>query len=825
MNCNNFNRKNFDNIEASPELLVPAGDFECLRAGVQNGANAIYFGSSSFSARASAKNFSIPELQEAIKYCKLRNVKTNLTINTLLTNDEFSSAFELAEKAYSSGIDAIIVQDLGFAKYLIKNLPNLDIHASTQMSVHNLEGVLELAKLGFKRVVLSRELSINEIEYIRNNCNVELEMFIHGALCISYSGQCLFSSMVGGRSGNRGKCAQPCRLPYELIEESSSIQKNIGKGYLLSPRDLCSLDYIPTLVKSGVNSFKVEGRMKTPEYVATVTRIYRKYIDLAMSNAQYVVSEKDKKDLLQVFNRGNFSSGHLGSSPNRNLIFESKPNNIGLYLGNISNYNANKGIITLQLNEPLSIGDTISIDGENGRYTVSELMIKGENFKNATTKTIVKIGRMKGNIKAGSKVYKLSSKLLCDEALASYNNDSNAKIPIDLHITIKRNTPICVKLSANIAPFYNNIEVTYTSDVIPEVAINSPVTADRIIAQFSKLGNTPYLASNVTVDLDDNLFIPSISILNTVRRNAIDLLINTVIKKALSNRELTADIPSLDIGTINNANNQRKISLLLEDINLDYDYNALTGADNIYIPLKFFSNKKYHDLIMNLSQKFSVFVYMPTIIKANYKNLLLNNLDNIVKTFNIKGFVVSNIAGVIFLQKYMFNPNYTIVSNYTMNVLNDYTINELKDIGINIVTPSVEANEHILDNIIKYSSLPIELIVYGRTILMNSSYCLLGKTNKCYPECDMKCKLNSKYYLKDRLGFKFRVIPDNLQTVTSIYNSKITSIESSNFSVYSFRINVLDESIEDINKIISVAKSGKRLEGPEYTNGNLNKNV
>lgn len=825
MNCNNFNRKNFDNIEASPELLVPAGDFECLRAGVQNGANAIYFGSSSFSARASAKNFSIPELQEAIKYCKLRNVKTNLTINTLLTNDEFSSAFELAEKAYSSGIDAIIVQDLGFAKYLIKNLTNLDIHASTQMSVHNLEGVLELEQLGFKRVVLSRELSINEIEYIRNNCNVELEMFIHGALCISYSGQCLFSSMVGGRSGNRGKCAQPCRLPYELIEESSSIQKNIGKGYLLSPRDLCSLDYIPTLVKSGVNSFKVEGRMKTPEYVATVTRIYRKYIDLAKSNSQYTVSEKDKKDLLQVFNRGNFSSGHLGSSPNRNLIFESKPNNIGLYLGNISNYNANKGIITLQLNEPLSIGDTISIDGENGRYTVSELMIKGENFKNATTKTIVKIGRMKGNIKAGSKVYKLSSKLLCDEALASYNNDSNAKIPIDLHITIKRNTPICVKLSANIPPFYNNIEVTYTSDVIPEVAINSPVTADRIIAQFSKLGNTPYLASNVTVDLDDNLFIPSISILNTVRRNAVNLLINTVMEKALSNRKLNSALPNLDIENGTNVNEKRKISLLLENINLDYDYNSLTGADNIYIPLKFFSNKKYHDLIMNLSQKFSVFVYMPTIIKANYKNLLLNNLDNIVKTFNIKGFVVSNIAGVIFLQKYMFNPNYTIVSNYTMNVLNDYTISELKDIGINIVTPSVEANEHILDNIIKYSSLPIELIVYGRTILMNSSYCLLGKTNKCYPECDMKCKLNSKYYLKDRLGFKFRVIPDNLQTVTSIYNSKITSIESSNFSVYSVRINVLDESIEDINKIISVAKSGKRLEGPEYTNGNLNKNV
>lgn len=183
-----------------PELLIPAGDFDCLRAGVQNGADAIYFGSDSFSARASAKNFSIDELKEAIEYCKLRNVKTNLTINTLLTNSEFLSAVELAKSAYKYGIDSIIVQDLGFAKFLIKNFPNLDIHASTQMSIHNLEGVLELEKLGFKRVVLARELPINEIEYIKNNSNIELEVFIHGALCISYSGQCLFSSLTGGRS-------------------------------------------------------------------------------------------------------------------------------------------------------------------------------------------------------------------------------------------------------------------------------------------------------------------------------------------------------------------------------------------------------------------------------------------------------------------------------------------------------------------------------------------------------------------------------------------------------------------------------------------------
>ena len=426
-------------INIVPELLVPAGDFDCVRAGVQNGADCIYFGANSFSARASAKNFSLEEVAEVVKYCKLRNVKTNLTLNTLITDDEFADAIKVAESAYKCGVDAIIVQDLGLAKYLITHFPGMEIHGSTQMSVHNLEGVLELEKLGFSRVVLSREVPINEIEYIRNNCKVDLEIFVHGALCISYSGQCLFSSLVGGRSGNRGKCAQPCRLPYELLEDKNGTESVLDKGYLLSPRDLCSLDTLPTLVKLGINSFKIEGRMKTPEYVATVTRIYRKYIDLALSGNKYVVDEADKLDLQQVFNRGGFSSGHLLSEPNRKLIFKDKPNNMGLYLGNISNYNANRGHITLKLNQPVGIGDTISIDGETGTYTISELIKGNTNLKTAEIGQIVKLGRMKGKIRAGAKVYKLSSKALNDQTDKTFaQNCENKKIPVTCSVSVKK---------------------------------------------------------------------------------------------------------------------------------------------------------------------------------------------------------------------------------------------------------------------------------------------------------------------------------------------------------------------------------------------------
>ena len=314
------------------ELLSPVGDFECLKAAVQNGANSVYFGADIFSARAFATNFDDEALEKVIEYAKIRGVKTNLTLNTLIKNNELESALNLAKKAYKFGIDAIIVQDLGLAMKLIKTFPDLPIHASTQMTVHNLNGALKLQDLGFKRIVLSRELSVNDIDFICKNTDVEIETFIHGALCISYSGQCLFSSMIGGRSGNRGKCAGPCRLPFELLEND----KKINSGYLLSTRDLCGLDYIPKLIESGVKCFKIEGRMKNPEYVATVTRIYRKYIDLAYSNEEYIIDENDRKELLQVFNRGMSSSGHLSNSGNKDLVYKEKPNNMGLYLGKIT---------------------------------------------------------------------------------------------------------------------------------------------------------------------------------------------------------------------------------------------------------------------------------------------------------------------------------------------------------------------------------------------------------------------------------------------------------------------------------------------------------
>ena len=813
------------------DLLSPVGDFDCLKAAVQNGANSVYFGANLFSARAFASNFDLDELKNAIQYARIRGVKTNLTLNTLIKNDEFEDAFNLAKKAYEFGIDAIIVQDLGLAKMLIKGFPDLAIHASTQMSVHNLQGVLELQELGFKRVVLSRELSIGEIEYICRNSNVEIECFIHGALCISYSGQCLFSSMIGGRSGNRGKCAQPCRLPYKLLENNSVIDS----GYLLSTRDICGLDFIPDMINAGVTCLKIEGRMKKPEYVATVTRIYRKYIDLAESSEPYVVDDADRKILMQAFNRGSFSCGHLSNEPNKKLVFKDKSDNMGLFLGKVEKYNSNKGYITVKLNEPIEVGDTVALERESGTYNVSEVMVSNKNIKGTKVGQTVTIGRMKGNIKLGDKIFKMSSK-----SQNSIANDSlrfeNRKVALNCEVTVKENQPLEINItSANDLDIYKNLNITSTLDVLPVEAKNRPISKDDIIAQINKTNSTPFNFANINVNLDDNLFLPKVSSLNELRRTALENVENF----AISNIQRISDGINYNACNENskNANNsnsdENKISVLLTILNEKYDYSSLEGIDIVYIPLKYFVNKKYSNILETLSKKFELYIYLPTIIKANYRNLLSLNIENAIKSYNIKGFVLSNISNLLLLDNVLENcslnkNNFNFIANYTFNIFNNHSVKELKELGFNRFTISPELNKETILDLTSSNTevLASELIVYGKTPLMNMNYCLLGKANKCYPNCDAKCNSCNKYYLKDRLGLNFEIIPDNIQTVTTIYNSKTTSIESTDFvSTNVFRIDVIDESIDDINNIVSIVKSGNRFEGKEFTNGNLNREV
>ena len=803
------------------ELLSPVGNMDCMRAAVQNGADAVYFGSG-FSARAFASNFDGNDLKCAIEYAKLRGVQTHLTLNTLIKNDEFENAFSVAQMAYNYGIDAIIVQDLGLANLLINSFPNIAIHASTQLTAHNLDGVLSLQDMGFRRVILSRELTLEEIEYITKNSNVEIETFIHGALCISYSGQCLFSSMVGGRSGNRGKCAQPCRLPFSLIDEKSS---KLDSGYLLSTRDLCGLDFIPNLINAGVTSLKIEGRMKSPEYVATVTKIYRKYIDLAYSNEPYVVEDSDRKLLALAFNRGGFSNGHLSKDYNKNLVFKEKQNNCGLFLGTIEKYNAKKGLITFKCAETLHIGDSIATQNEQGSYKISELMLKNTNIKESKCGDVVTIGRMKGNIKPGDKLYKISDSIITSEIRSTFSeNSENRKVKLIFNSKFALNKPIELNIKSNSnIDVYKDLNINITSSKCPEQAKNSGLSKENIIKQFSKTNNTPYEFCEFNIELEDNLFLPN-SVLNELKREVLSKVkafAISNISRNLGNKNLLLRINSYT----ETSTSTLKIALLLNNLNLE-SYDNLQKIDKLYIPLKFFINQNYCDKIKYLSNKASLYIYLPTIMRNNYNKLFANNLENIITNFDIHGFVVSNISGLYIIKKLTekYNKNFEFISNYTLNVYNSYSAYELQKRGITTVTLSPELDKESLISLCNSTSNS-ELIVYGNLPLMNMNYCLFGTSNKCYSNCKHTCNSNNKYYLNDRMNVNFRLIPDNIDTVTTIYNSKITSIASDEFNVSSLRIDILDESIDEINKIINTVKYRKKLEGKNYTNGNLQRDI
>ena len=775
------------------------GDFACLRAAVQNGADSVYLGASSFNARANATNFNNAELYEAIKYAKLRNVKVHLTLNTLIKNEEFENALKLAIQAYNLGVDAIIIQDLGLASYILKNYPQIPLHASTQMTVHNLEGVKQLENLGFSCVVLSRELSINEIRNIKNNTSIELEVFIHGALCISYSGQCLLSSMIGSRSGNRGTCAQPCRLKYDLKKKKKNTQKTIDSGYLLSPKDNMGLLYLPELINMGIHSLKIEGRMKTPIYVATVTKIYRKYIDFIYNNPKLSINEQkeainkmlyiknentglsDYEELLQVFNRGGFETGHFNPNGNNNLIYKNKPNNMGIYLGTISHINENKGYITFKTENQISISDKVSIN--NNLYNVSELMINNKNYESIKSGNTVTIGRMKGNLHVGMKIYKLEdSKLNKNTSITFDGNKNFKKIPINGKLIFKANTPITLKIWSD-SLFYKNLEYIATSSLSPEKAINKSITKEDILKQIQKTGNTEFEFNNLNIDLDDGLFIQN-SVLNELRRTAISGLENLVIKNNTHNLNFKLN------KIIKSNTNTKSITLLLNTINPLYEYNGL-NINKLYIPLKYFYNIKYNSILKELTNTYKTYIYLPNIIKDSNKT----NFDKIIETHNITGFVISNISEIELVSKY----NLELIGNYTLNTYNNYSIEFLNSLGLKSCTISPELQTLDINNI----SGNFETIVYGKIPVMTNNYCYLGKTNKCNSTCSKKCLLEeNNYYLKDRTNSKYRIIPDNSTTITTIYNHTPLKINSSVLENKNLRIDILDETPQEIKNII-----------------------
>ena len=462
------------------ELLAPAGDMAALKAAVSAGANAVYLGYDEFSARAKAKNFNKEELREAINYAHLRDVKIYVTFNILIADFEIKRAMESVKMLYDIGIDALILQDLGIAREIRKNFQDFEVHASTQMAVNNFYGAKFLKEMGFSRVVLARETPLFELEKIKE-LDIDVETFIHGALCVSYSGECLMSSMIGGKSGNRGECAQACRKSYEILD----FDKNkIGKRlYYISPKDLNTLDDVAKIINSGGYSLKIEGRMKNPEYVYTVVSSYKKSLEGKLTL-------EDKNDTEQVFNRG-FTKGLFNGDFGNDFISSDRPDNRGVEVGKVIDARKNSGKVIFY--EDVFEGDGLEFISSSGRFGMRSNSFYEANIPH-------EINLFKAPI-LNSKINRTFSKKLYEKVDEKIENfDYKRELDIDLRIKIGERPLIKVKsgdLSAN-----------FELDRVVEVAKKSGLDRDRVIENISKTGDSIFRVKNIDLDLDDNAFLP-----------------------------------------------------------------------------------------------------------------------------------------------------------------------------------------------------------------------------------------------------------------------------------------------------------------------------
>lgn len=484
--------------QRKPEILAPAGSYEIMQQAFQAGADAVYLGGQLFGARAFASNLTEEELLRGIEYTKLHHKKLYLTVNTLLKDKEIDRLFAYLKTPYEAGLDAVIVQDLGVAKIIREFFPDMELHASTQMSVTSAYGGEMLKELGFTRVVPARELSMNEIKQLKHETGLEVEVFVHGALCYSYSGHCLLSSMIGGRSGNRGRCAQPCRQLYEC--------ENGANGYLLSPKDLCALETVPELIAAGVDSFKIEGRMKKAEYVISAVDAYCRAVDACLeSNRVEFQANPERERLADVFNRGNFTSGYFYQHNGTDMMSMERNNHNGVYMGKVVAVKG--GQLQVFLDRDLNKGDVLEIRTKQG---LEIELTSGEQGK--CQKTVSLNGKQLKSIRVGDEVYRTKNHQLC-QTLVLENAGKGLKENIHFSVMLKKD------LFAKIKADCGDYSVTVTGTKVAE-ATKQPLSRDSILEKLYKLGDAPFQIASVDLDMDEDCFY-SMKEFNMLRRQAV----------------------------------------------------------------------------------------------------------------------------------------------------------------------------------------------------------------------------------------------------------------------------------------------------------------
>ena len=728
------------------ELLAPAGDMDSLLAAVNNGADAVYIGGKKFGARKFAHNFDEQELKEAIQVCHTHGVKLYVTVNTLIHDTELEDALQELKFLYEIGVDAVIIQDIGLICLARKYLKNLELHASTQMHTTNEEALQELKELGIKRAVLAREMTKEEIASL--DTDLELEVFVHGALCVSYSGQCLFSSLVLNRSGNRGECAGMCRLPYRL-KVDGTVQKKEG-SYLLSPKELMTLPKLKEILDlDKISSFKIEGRMKNATYVGYVTKLYRTAIDAYYNRKEYSLSTTEENNLKSLFNR-EFTLGHFFQKSKKDLMNPSSPNHLGSELGKVTKVTKDK--IQILLTEDLYQEDGIRFANGTG-MVANKIYQNGFLVREGKTGSIVEVDN-KVNLTETGQVRKTYNAKLEKEMKEVPERKQAIQITVEAII----GKPLKVTVS-------DGTHTAMASSYIVEKAKTAPVTKERIAYQMEKLGGTSYVATEIHVNSSPNAFIP-IGNLNDVRRKAIDELERQETKtKTVS---LNWHLPKRTSEMVTNIEPTISVSVKSKE---QLEAVLSLEPDRVYVT----DEKLYQEY----RERENVYYRYPK-VHPNYQEK--------------ERVVIGELGG------FTNNPK-EMITDYSLNAYNHETVHRyLKK--AKLVNLSVELTDGEIETLLEtyydvYGTLPaVELLVYGRTELM--------MIKNDFSEVDCK----KKYELEDRnhACYPLEFHKDTMILYHSKVKDEINQVSKWLGKIRSFRIDLLEEDGETAKKIVNRLK-------------------
>lgn len=765
------------------ELLAPGGSYEALIAAIQNGANAIYLGGNEFSARAFATNFNRDELKQAINYSHLRNVKIYVTVNTLYEDNQFESLKDYLLFLSSINVDALIIQDIGLMAYVKKYFPNFEIHMSTQTSLYNLDAVKYFERIGIDRVVLARENSLDEIKNICTNTNLDIEVFVHGALCMSYSGQCLMSSMIAKRSGNKGACGQPCRLAYKLQKDDKNLDQI--PTYLLSPKDLCTIENIGKLIEAGITSFKIEGRMKRPEYVAVIVRQYREAIDTYFHKQKLTDSSRRVNEMKQMFNRG-FTGGFL--LQDENIMADDYPGNRGINLGTVLDYDKKRKVVKIKLINKIKQGDRINFKSVDYTRTITKLFLNRKLVNQAELNDIIEI-ELNTPVKKGEPVYKIIDIELIEKARASYQKEQ-IKNFVTMHFTSQMNDYPTLSVT------YLDKTVSVTSKQLIEPASKSPLTSERIKEQLTKLGNTVFKANNIVVEIPENAFF-SLKEINEMRRQAIDKLVNSL---------TTHKIPDISIKEEKKEHTSKTIKGIYIRIYSLMQLNALIDEDikGYYFPIS-----RQLKQAIELAGKYNKKIIPFTGFLTNHQQLInFKNCDSYQKVDEI---LVGDYGALE-----IFNDKKCILDT-TFNLYNSYAINYLKDHDAIL---SLEMSKKQINNLSNIHQ-NITMTAYGKTINMHLKHCIIS--DHYFKKKKIGCNMCQKgnYYLVDRKGEKFRILTDS-NCNNLVFNSRCIYLNKlNNLDVDYILLSFSDENAEMVKLIYQEFKQillDKKNQIPTFIN-------